>query len=228
MNTRAAAVIIVLALSVGVAKRALAQGSFGNLDFESATFVPIPGDPNGRVEFAAALPGWTGYINGQPQTALIPNGIPIGPVPVPFISVMTAQPGSVVLQGSYTLAYSSGFDSLGNVIPVALAQTGQVPAASQSLRFLAAFRPAVLLDGNSMSPVALGAGPSQTTLFGIDISSFAGRTVELRFQPGLGFTYLDDIQFSNQPIPEPSVFGLVALGALLLGGRFVWRVRKTT
>src|SRR5439155_23129084 len=39
-----------------------AQGTFQNLDFENGTFILIPGDPFGRVEFSAAMPGWTGYL----------------------------------------------------------------------------------------------------------------------------------------------------------------------
>ena len=41
------------------------------------------------------------------------------------------------------------------------------------------------------------------------MSAFRGQTGELRF---FGADYLDFIQFSEQPIPEPSVFGLFALG----------------
>jgi hypothetical protein len=41
---------------------------FQNLGFESATFFSIPGDPHERVQFAPALPGWTGYVGGVPQT----------------------------------------------------------------------------------------------------------------------------------------------------------------
>src|SRR5689334_12798940 len=41
------------------ASSALAQGTFQNLDFESATLIPIPGDPYHSVQFAEAFPGWT-------------------------------------------------------------------------------------------------------------------------------------------------------------------------
>jgi hypothetical protein len=57
-----------------------------------------------------------------------------------------------------------------------------------------------------------------------NISAFAGTTALLTFSTTTGvanaadFLYFDDIRFS---IPEPSVLGLSALGALLLG----WRVR---
>ena len=51
-----------------------------------------------------------------------------------------------------------------------------------------------------------------------DISMFAGQTGELRFA---GAGLFDDIQFSNQPIPEPGTFCLFGLGALLLGRGFL-------
>ena len=47
------------------------QGSFQNLGFESASIVPIPGDPYARVQFVTAFPGWTGSEGGvQLGTAL--------------------------------------------------------------------------------------------------------------------------------------------------------------
>ena len=214
--------ILAVAISMVFLSPTFGQGTFQNLDFESASFVPIPGDPY-RVEFGPALPGWTGYINGQKQTAIIPNGIPLGSTPIPFITVTTQPSLGYVLEGSHTLAYSGGFDSFGNWVLVSLAQTGQVPSDAQSLRFLALGYPAVLLDGHYLPPVALGSGPSPTTLYGVDISTFAGQAVELRFSIGPGIDYLDGIQFSNQPIPEPSTVGLFALGALLLGWGVVWR-----
>lgn len=43
----------------------IAQGTFQNLDFENGSFIPIPGDPYGSVEFDSAMPGWTGYIGAN-------------------------------------------------------------------------------------------------------------------------------------------------------------------
>jgi hypothetical protein len=66
--------------------------------------------------------------------------------------------------------------------------------------------------------------------YGADISAFAGLTGELRFteQPitrNDATVTLDQITFSNLPVPEPSVFGLSALGALLLNWRVLRRQR---
>jgi len=64
-------------------------------------------------------------------------------------------------------------------------------------------------------------------IYGADISSFAGQNLELEFSaPRYAFDNnwnIDSIRFSNQPIPEPGVFGLFALGPLLLTNRFLRR-----
>jgi hypothetical protein len=39
------------------------------------------------------------------------------------------------------------------------------------------------------------------------------------------YVFLDSIQFSNLPVPEPGILGLSALGALLLGWRILGRRR---
>ena len=41
-----------------------AQGTFQNLDFESAWLVPSSEVTYPSVEFASAFPGWVGYIGG--------------------------------------------------------------------------------------------------------------------------------------------------------------------
>ncbi len=57
----------------------------------------------------------------------------------------------------------------------------------------------------------LGTSSNGRAIWGGDISSFQGQTRQLvLFGPGS----LDFIQFSNQPIPEPSVFGLFARAGL--------------
>jgi hypothetical protein len=79
----------------------------------------------------------------------------------------------------------------------------------------------VTFAGQPIPLVALGS-TSIYTIFGGDISIFANQAGELLFQGG---GLLDAIQFSNLPIPEPSVFGLSTLGALLLGWRSLMRRR---
>ncbi len=63
------------------------------------------------------------------------------------------------------------------------------------------------------------------TLYGGDVSAFAGHTEQLVFTapPGMNnYWELDDIQFPAQPIPEPGVLAVLALGGWLFG----WRVLR--
>src|SRR5438876_1900161 len=72
MKTEKSLIVYIIALITVCC--AQAQGTFRNLDFEAASLVPIPGDPYGRVEFAQAFPGWTGYVGGvQEIRALYDN-----------------------------------------------------------------------------------------------------------------------------------------------------------
>jgi len=68
-----------------------------------------------------------------------------------------------------------------------------------------------------------------TTRFMVGRFPFAGQTEQLMFSALRGFTdnfwEIDNIQFSDSSIPEPSVFGISAVGALLLGWRVVRRRR---
>jgi hypothetical protein len=221
MTSRLKHLLLIIALPAMLAVHVFGQGTFQNLDFESAVLVPVSGGPSGAMQFDQAFPGWTGYINGQVQIATFPGGVPIGMSgEIPFIGILYP-PGWGGWQGSYAVGFGTAINS-GSLIPVALAQTGIVPPQAHSLQFLALYAPAVFLGGQQLSSVPLGPGPSISTLFGVDVSGFAGQEVELRFQPGLGIDFLDAIQFSTQPIPEPSTLGLFALGGLLLGWRR-WR-----
>jgi hypothetical protein len=110
----------------------------------------------------------------------------------------------------------------GLAIP-AIAQVGTVPSNAQSIRFYAhsyITLPVMDFGGQQIPLTVLGGSSSTYYIWGGNISSFAGQTGELRF---LGDFSLDNISFSNLPTPEPGVFGLSALGALLLGWRALGR-----
>jgi hypothetical protein len=211
----------VASLAIVFTQAVFAQG-FQNLNFENGVFVPIDGDPYGRVQWDQAMPGWQGYVGGMQMTSIIPNGVPIGlPGQTPFIAIIAPPMGSAP-EGSSQIAFGAATDGLGNRINVALSQTGEIPSQAMSLLFLANYAPAVLLDGRQLAVVTVGTGPLSSTLFGVDVTSFAGQTLELRFEPGLGIDYLDNIQFSSTGIPEPSAFSLFLLGSLTLG----WHRRR--
>ena len=206
----------VAAALLGLAQGAFGQGTFQNLDFESAVLVPIPGDPLGRVEFAQAFPGWTGYIGTNIQTVADHNNKSLSE---PGIAIMGPDyPSPNLFQGHYYARLYLA--SPGPLISAALAQTGTAPATAKSIRFYASsFDVPFLSFAGQAIPVSALGSTSTYTVFGGDISAFAGQTGELRFQGSLTF---DNIIFADQPVPEPGTLALAGLGALLFGWRR-WR-----
>jgi hypothetical protein len=219
MSSRQNDPVLMAMLLATLNMQALGQGTFQNLDFESATLVPIPGDPYGRVEFAPAFPGWTGYIGTNVQTVADYNSRSLSE---PGIAIMdTDYPSAGLFQGKYYARLYLSYP--GPPISAALAQSGTVPPSAQSIRFYASSFdvPFVSFAGQAIPVLALQS-TSTYTVFGGDISAFAGQMGELKFQGSLTF---DNIFFSNEPIPEPSAVGLFGLGALLLGCLFRRRLK---
>lgn len=191
-----------------------AQGTFENLGFEDATIVPIP--LTDFIVASNALPGWRCYIGGTEVGGVHYNMFALA---APAISLHgTTSPDFQPLAGSYSVFLQSGLALTG----AAIAQTGEIPADAQSVRFFANISSLqVTFAGQALLLSAVGSTPNYT-IYGADVSPFAGLPGELRFTSPAGIAFLDNIFFSNVPIPEPSVFGMLGLGALLLG----WPLRK--
>ena len=211
---------------------AQAQGTFQNLDFESATLVPLPA---GYVQFAPAFPGWTGLVGGVQQTVALYDSFYLDTSGISIIDQgWSHRFFGGVIDGNFTALLQAGVvGALTNVANTTLSQTAVVPSSAQSLQFKADLAGSplsaleVTLGGQQLSLAALGSGANYT-LYGAAIPAWAGQTAELDFTVLAGnphisnnYLFLDDIQFSNQSIPEPGVFGLSALGALLLGWRML-------
>lgn len=209
-----------------------AQGTFQNLNFESPIAPLVPLGSPATVPFTNAFPGWVGFVGTNQPTRVRIDGNNLDAATLALIrSNVTSAYYAPLIEGNYTAVLQGQRDPndipSGSLVPVTLAQSGFVPADSQSLLFNAytagtAF--AVSLGGVNIPVFSLATFPTYT-LYGGSISAFAGSTAELRFTafPNnyLDSTVfaLDSIQFSNQPIPEPSTIALFGLGALLLGRR---------
>ena len=184
------------------------QGTFQNLGFEQANLPDVPAGQVGTdVSSTNGVPGWTTYIGGVQVTTILHNGDTLG---APSIAILGPfwEFSTEILQGQYTVRMRVNF--LGTVIP-GIAQFGMVPATAQSLRFWGTGALSVSFAGEQL-PVSSLENTPDYVVYGADISSFAGQTGWLQFQgPGL----LDNISFSEVAIPEPGVFGLFAVGALL-------------
>jgi len=195
--------ILAVLVSLALPLAALAQGTFQNLDFESP-IPPLTPDPIiGVVPITNALPGWTGYLNGNPTDwVFYPNVALAGPS---ISMVNSLSPIVSSIQGNYSVFLNNA----------AIGQTGQIPSGASSLLFLRVSQSGfqVSFGGQSIPLVQFGTS-GNNIIMAANISMFAGQTGELLFAGGGLF---DDIRFSNQPIPEPSASCLLGLGALLVG-----------
>jgi hypothetical protein len=187
-----------------------AQGTFRNLDFESAQYPLNPNDRN-RVLIANAMPGWTMYSGGNSYDTVRYNDVALGAPDVSFHdagSFLTPYHGLRCVYVQASQVYGPPF------ISSAIGQTGMVPADAQSVTFYSSSLGINLTFGGQLIPIYdLGPAASFYNEFVGDISAFAGQTGELRFTDPSGGGKLDFIQFSTTPVPEPSTWALLSLGS---------------
>ncbi len=213
---------------------AQAQGTFQNLNFESANLSPIvSGQYGGEVAISSALPGWSATIGGVAVTQVLQNNYTLGEASISIFGPSWNDVDPGIIDGNYTVFLQAFNPGQGNV---SLWQTGTIPANAASLQFSAwnytsvneAF--SVSFAGNSLSPVSLGSGQSASgqayTVYGVSIAPYAGQTGQLEFTAfggqGPDWIELDDIAFSPNGVPEPSTLALVVIGGLALAARR-WR-----
>jgi len=200
-----------------------AQGSFRNLNFEAAK-VPNGTQPGSLIPIGEGLLAWSGYfISGSEtvqETQVTYEGISLGG---PVISIVDANVGFGFnpIQGNYS-AFLFGGGSR-PLYSAEISQTGVVPSGTRSL--LVDVRSdstpfTVTLGGQTINMVPLQMF-STYTLYGGDVSSFAGQVAALNFiappasgaQPSM--LELDNMVFSPNSVPEPTTLGLLACGGLL-------------
>jgi len=191
-----------------------AQGTFQNLDFESANIPDLPPGQGGFVSFADGMPGWNS-LDGQPGGLIGHNTVSIGGAAV-AIEGPQYNP-NFILFGKYTAYLVGDFQGPNSG---SMWQTGQVPQTARSLYFISNPSSIPLFQvtlGSVSIPVTEMRSTSKYTVWAGDISSFAGQTEQLMFTapPGLG-GYLDQITFSPLSVPEPSTVALAALAGLAL------------
>ncbi len=157
-----------------------AQGTFQNLDFESAT----PGTPiTGPILGASyqptglALPGWTAYIGSDKQSEVVQNSYGEGEAEIDLFgpnypaagNLPSAIPGTI--DGNYSVLLQAGGDpQTGLTTSVSIAQTGAVPLGSASITFEAWQTPftqfTVSLGGDTLSTFILATGDLTTRYTG--------------------------------------------------------------
>ena len=203
--------------------------SFVNLDFESATVTPAYPPSTAIIYANSAIPGWTAYNSGSAQTVIAFDTFSLGGSAV-VLEDSNAPSGNgpggfglLPIQGNYSVLLQG--PQPGIETSAAIGQTGTIPITAQSLTFWGNQNNGnlqVSFNGQNISYGAIGNGVNYI-IYGANIASFAGQTGQLLFTtPVQTGALLDNIQFSNSPIPEPSATALGALGAFLIGFR-LWK-----
>jgi hypothetical protein len=208
-------IILLVLIFIGI-QSAFTQG-FINLDFESAN---LSGYNAGLVPAGDAIPGWTAYISGISQTNVYYNAINRAGGEVEILG-----PGSgSAIQGSYSILIA-GNESLGQV--VSIGQSGTIPSTAQSLIWWGSGPDRLSFNGQILFFSVLD-HETGYTIYGANISAYAGQTGELLFDsiyvPSAPPDTIDNIQFSSSPIPEPSAFLLTLFGS----GILIYARRKFT
>ena len=177
-----------------------------------------------------AFPGWTvSDSGGNPDLQVYYNGISVGAALVSLVGTNSTE-ANPALDGKYSAALAAGEGNSTGLIPVSIYQTGTIPSSAKSILFIANYNASsrsVQFGGQIVPYILLSSSPGYQT-YGGDISAFAGQSGQLQFTESppspnqFAISYLDDIQFSMNSIPEPSTWALLALG----GGAPLLRRRK--
>lgn len=201
------------------------QGTFQNLDFEAATLPTLPAGVLGnRVPVTMALPYWSVFIGTNQVTEVFQNNFTGGNASASILG-----PGwsyTLRIDGNYMLLLQPGvaFTPDGEsmyLTDVSISQTGLIPVSTQSIRFksIGSHHFMISIGLQPVQVVQLSAAPDFSTVYGADISSYAGSAETLRITALFApfddrYNLLDSIEFS------PGHATLLGLGALFLGWRF--------
>ncbi len=210
-----------------IAASAYPQGSFQNLDFESAILPSLPAGQYGDyVSSLSGLPAWSVYLGTNQVTQVLQNNAALSSASVDILGPnWTASMGSGlnikgVIEGSYSAVLQAGAYGFPlQYVDASISQVGLVPANAQSIQVKAYGGPLfVSFAGFNLPLITLATTPNYT-LYGADISGFRGQSGALTLAASQPIFHYDTVEIDSIvfSIPEPTAFGLFSLGALLLG-----------
>lgn len=173
--------ILWIGLGLAANSSALAQGTFQNLDFESANLPTISqGQFGGTVPIGDAVPGWTAYLGADHVTTVLHNNLTLGDAGMDILGPVWLAPNAII-EGQYTVVLQSGRGLAQAHVDAVLSQVGRIPADAASLIFkVAGVNFAARLNGNVLPMAPLESGPNYAP-WGSDVSAFA------RLQPATFF-----------------------------------------
>ena len=210
-----------LSLAVVVLSSQIVFGQgFVNFNFETTTITPVVFP--GGTRYTATVPGWTwtpdgNFVNGDPNSV----GYNDLALDSPAVNLQgTNSPFAPAIRGKYSILLQGGSKFVSSTSYSSIWQTGQVSATAVSLIYWGGSLQ-VTFNGQVLTSIVISNAPNYT-IWGMDISAYAGQTGELRFtKPWLPTNFssgalLDNIQFSSVPVPEPSVLSLICICLLFV------------
>ena len=133
-----------------------AQGTFRNLDFESANLPPI--QFGGPVSSLDAIPGWKAFLGTTQVTQVLHNNLTLGNASIDILGPYSSF--GRIIEGQYTVVLQPGFDPSGSGqnVGASISQTGLVPDDALSLQFKAGIYGSisVSMGGQNLSLIPLG------------------------------------------------------------------------
>lgn len=188
-----------------------AQG-FINFNFEGS--VISNANSHGYDFWVANVRGWTTYNAWGAENFSWGTTVPYNNETLDAGGIMLEGTNYFrpAIQGKYSMFLKGGSQWSYNPDGVALGQTGQIPLSAKSITYWGWGWLVVTFNGQQLSPMNLGDNPNYS-IWGADISPYAGQTGELRFTtPWQGWAFLDNIQFSSTAVPEPESYVLIGIG----------------
>jgi hypothetical protein len=191
---------------------------FVNLGFENTKLTAfLVNEYSGYYATNGTVPGWDWSPHqtfgfGDPNTTVAFNNIALD---APYVTLQGANGFIPAIRGNYSILLQGGSFYVSSNAYAAIWQTGQIPSSAVSLIYWGGALQ-VSFNGQNLPLYDMGDTPNYT-IWGADISAYAGQTGQLMFTaPWQTTAMLDNIQFSSSPIPEPTALSLFICGAFLI------------